>query len=173
MIPSALLEDAENAIKTLQGQDLKGRKLKLESAVKKARGKNAAKEAISVDVENTDVIIPSEELVVEKVKEKENKIQNSEKEGNDKKKKKLPESDSTADKKEETKKSEKSKEAEVTPKIEKIEKVKKVTTVVNDNKKIEKLKPIKNAEVAVNVAPVVAATTAPSSSLKLLILGNW
>ena len=41
---SALPEDADNAIKALNGTDLKGRKLKLESAVKKLRGKNAPKE---------------------------------------------------------------------------------------------------------------------------------
>lgn len=41
---SALPEDAENAIKALNGTNLKGRKLKLESAVKKLRGKNAPKE---------------------------------------------------------------------------------------------------------------------------------
>ena len=42
---SALPEDADNAIQALNGTDLKGRKLKLESAVKKLRGKNAPKEA--------------------------------------------------------------------------------------------------------------------------------
>lgn len=62
---SALLEDAENAIKALQGKDLKGRKLKLESAVKKARGRNAAKETETV----TEV--KEEDVTVEKVVEKE------------------------------------------------------------------------------------------------------
>ena len=169
MNPSALLEDAENAIKTLQGQDLKGRKLKLESAVKKARGKNAAKEIISDEVENTDVIIPSAEILVEV--QKETKVESSEKEGTDKKKKKLSKADNTAEKKEKTKKSEKINTSEVAPKSEKIEKAKKVTAVVEDEKKSVKLKTIKNAELASNVVPVVV-TAAPSSSLKLLILGN-
>jgi RNA recognition motif-containing protein len=72
-VNSALLEDAENAIKALQGKDLKGRKLKLESAVKKARGRNAAKETenvTEVKEEGVTEVKVVEEEKVEIVKEK-------------------------------------------------------------------------------------------------------
>jgi RNA recognition motif-containing protein len=51
---SALPEDADNAIKALNGTDLKGRKLKLESAVKKLRGKNAPKDEKNQNKDETD-----------------------------------------------------------------------------------------------------------------------
>ena len=62
---SALEADATTAIEKLQGQDLKGRKLKLESAVKKARGRNAlaAKEDSSLPKEDSS--LPKEEVAVE------------------------------------------------------------------------------------------------------------
>ena len=149
---------------------MKGRKLKLESAVKKARGKNAAREIVSEDIEDTAAIVPCEEKVVETQKEiKETKVKISENEGTEKHNEKPPVGDKKADKKEKKKKVEKVKETEVAPKSEII---KKITAVVED-KKIVKVKPIKDAEVVANVVPAVVATTAPSSSLKLLILGNW
>ena len=69
---SALEADATTAIEKLQGQDLKGRKLKLESAVKKARGRNAlaAKEDSSLPKE--EVAVEEKEVVaanIEKIEE--------------------------------------------------------------------------------------------------------
>ena len=67
-------------MKTLQGKDLKGRKLILESAVKKARGRNAAKETENVtEVKEKDVtevkVVEVEKVVVAKEKAgKEKKI---------------------------------------------------------------------------------------------------
>jgi hypothetical protein len=53
----AIPEDAVNAIKVLQGRELKGRRLKLELAVKKARGRNAV-----VPVETLDEQVKAERL---------------------------------------------------------------------------------------------------------------
>jgi hypothetical protein len=74
-------------MKTLQGKDLKGRKLILESAVKKARGRNAAKETENVtEVKEKDV---TEVKVVEVEKAEVVK----EKGGKEKKEKKIAKND--------------------------------------------------------------------------------
>lgn len=98
-------DDATTAIEKLQGKDLKGRKLKLESAVKKARGRNAiaSKEDSPAVVEDTSAVVEdSSALKVDEVgideKEKEvnsnekvidAKVENTKKEKKSKKEKKM------------------------------------------------------------------------------------
>jgi RNA recognition motif-containing protein len=84
-VNSALLEDAENAIKALQGKDLKGRKLKLESAVKKARGRNAAKETENVTEVKEEDVTKVEVVVEEKVEIEREKAGKEKKEKKEKK----------------------------------------------------------------------------------------
>lgn len=194
----AIPEDAVNAIKILQGRELKGRRLKLELAVKKARGRNAVVPVDTLDEqvkedrkarvelgrqrqlesslkydENAVVDFMGEEMIVDKKAEEvitDVVVDVKETIPVEKNvKKKVEEKEVKSEKKEEVKVEKKEKKEK---KVEKVkEEMNAKETVVKskvDKKKIVEKTDVMNMEILEAAVPVVAV---PGASLKLVILG--